>query len=80
MQIKKADMNPRCEKKVTFLRQHDLDQVPGVETKNSFLSADVLRLPQSTNANCISKKRISRLQMFCQLSECIYQCVFHKTE
>ena len=50
-------MNPRCEKKVTFLRQHDLDQVPGVETTNSFLSADVLRLPQSTNAYCISKKK-----------------------
>ena len=50
-------MNPRCEKKATFLRQHDLDQVPGVETKNSFLSADVLRLPQSTNAYCISKTK-----------------------
>jgi len=53
--LKKVDMNPECEKKVTFLRQHDLDQVPGVETKNSFLSADVYRLPQSTNAYCTSK-------------------------
>jgi len=50
--FKKVDMNPESEKKVTFLRQHDLDQVPGVETKNSFLSADVYRLPQSTNAYC----------------------------
>jgi len=59
VQIKqKADVNPRCVKKVTFLRQHDLDQVPGVETKNSFLSADVYRLPQSTNAAyCTSKAK-----------------------
>ncbi len=48
-------MDPEGEKKVTFLRQHDLDQVPGVETKNSLLSADVYRLPQSTNAYCTSK-------------------------
>gem|GEM_PF-6712619 len=41
---------------MTFLRQHDLDQVPGVETKNSFLSADTHRLPQSTNACCTSKR------------------------
>jgi len=26
-------VNPRCENILTFLRQHDLDQVPGVETK-----------------------------------------------
>jgi hypothetical protein len=45
-------MIPGSEKKVTFLRQHDLDQVPGVETQHRFLSADLHRLPQSTNAYC----------------------------
>ena len=44
-------MNPRKEN-LTFLRQNYLEQVPGVETNYSLLSADSYRLPQPTTAFC----------------------------
>jgi hypothetical protein len=37
---------------MTFLRQNYLEQVPGVETYYSLLSADPYRLPQPTTAFC----------------------------
>ena len=39
----------------TFLRQNDLDQVPGVETLGGFLSADVLA-PPVPHAICMGEK------------------------
>ena len=38
--------------RMTFLRQNYLDQVPGVETHDSLLSADLYQLPQPTTAFC----------------------------
>lgn len=42
----------RKRNRMTFLRQNYLDQVPGVETHNRLLSADLYRLPQPTRAFC----------------------------
>ncbi len=52
--------------KKTFLRQNYLDQVPGVETHISLLSADFHRLPQPIIALCIDFGEISRKKRFCQ--------------
>ena len=40
-------------RKLTFLRQNYLVQVPGVETHVGFLSVGLVQLPQPTTAFCI---------------------------
>ncbi len=52
--------------KKTFLRQNYLDQVPGVETHISLLSADFHRLPQPTIAFVNDFGEISRKEQLCQ--------------
>jgi len=44
-------------KKLTFLRQNYLVQVPGVETHVGFLSVGFVQLPQPTTAFCIGFSR-----------------------
>jgi hypothetical protein len=63
MKVTKDIPSKGRKRKLTFLRQNYLEQVPGVETHFSFLSADSYRLPQPTTAFCTGfQQKISRLR------------------